>query len=147
MHNKYLYINCFDFPTGAEVLNVEALLTDSPVHKIILYRAFLKDNLIEVFKDPEILQVNLDVTLIGDNGKEEEGKGAGVFRDTSFWSQNFNSLTVGTQEKVPAIRHDYQRAEWEAIARILMCGYIRRDIFPFHCHELSFHYAFLVKKA
>ena len=132
MHNKYLYINCFDFPTGAEVLNVEALLTDCPVHKIILYRAFLKDNLIEVFKDPEILQVNLDVTLIGDNGKEEEGKGAGVFRDTlsSFWSQFFNSLTVGTQEKVPAIRHDYQRAEWEAIARILMYGYIKERYFP-----------------
>ncbi|XP_044182403.1 uncharacterized protein LOC122963139 [Acropora millepora] len=118
--------------TGAEVLNVEALLTDCPVHKIILYRAFLKDNLIEVFKDPEILQVNLDVTLIGDNGKEEEGKGAGVFRDTlsSFWSQFFNSLTVGTQEKVPAIRHDYQRAEWEAIARILMYGYIKERYFP-----------------
>ncbi|XP_044178827.1 uncharacterized protein LOC122960586 [Acropora millepora] len=118
--------------TGGEVLNVEALLTDCPVHKIILYRAFLKDNLIEVFKDPEILQVNLDVTLIGDNGKEEEGKGAGVFRDTlsSFWSQFFNSLTVGTQEKVPAIRHDYQRAEWEAIARILMYGYIKERYFP-----------------
>ncbi|XP_044179577.1 uncharacterized protein LOC122961059 [Acropora millepora] len=118
--------------TGAEVLNVEALLTDCPVHKIILYRAFLKDNLIEVFKDPEILQVNLDVTLIGDNGKEEEGKGAGVFRDTlsSFWSQFFNSLTVGTQEKVPAIRHDYQRAEWEAIARILIYGYIKERYFP-----------------
>lgn len=118
--------------TGAEVLNVEALLTDCTVHKIILCRAFLKDNLIEVFKDPEILQVNLDVTLIGDNGKEEEGKGAGVFRDTlsSFWSQFFNSLTVGTQEKVPAIRHDYQRAEWEAIARILMYGYIKERYFP-----------------
>ncbi|XP_067036240.1 uncharacterized protein [Acropora muricata] len=118
--------------TGAEVLNVEALLTDCPVHKIILYRAFLKDNLIEVFKDPEILQVNFDVTLIGDNGKEEEGKGAGVFRDTlsSFWSQSFNSLTVGTQEKVPAIRHDYQRAKWEAIARILMYGYIKERYFP-----------------
>lgn len=122
-----------DFPTGAEVsVNVEALLTDCPVHNVILYRAFLKDNLIETFKYPEILQVNLDVTLIGDNGKEEEGKGAGVFRDTlsTFWNQFFNSLTVGTQEKVPAIRHDYQRAEWEAIARILMYGYIKERYFP-----------------
>ena len=105
----YILIILIDFFTGAEVLNVGAFLTDCPVHSIILYRAFLKDNLIEVFTDPEILQVNLDVTLIGDNGKEEEGKGAGVFRDSlsTFWSQFCNSLTVGTQENVPAIRHDY----------------------------------------
>ena len=41
-----------------------------------------------------------------------------------------NSLTVGAQEKVPAIRHDYQRAEWQAIARILMYGYIKERYFP-----------------
>lgn len=84
----FVLIVLIDFPTGAEVLNVGALLADCPVHNIILYWAFLKDNLIEAFKDPEKLQVNLVVTLIGDNGKEEEGKGAGVFRDTlsTFWS-------------------------------------------------------------
>ena len=82
-----------------------------------MYRAFLKDNLIEIFKDPEMVHVNLDVTFIGNNGREEEGKGAGVFREalSTFWNQFCNSLAVGTQEKVPAIRHDYQRAEWEAI--------------------------------
>lgn len=112
--------------------NVGALLATCPVHNIILYMAFLKDNLIEIFKDLKILHVNLDVTLIGDNGKEEEGKGASVFRDalSTFWSQFFNSLTVGTQEKVPAIRHDYDRAEWEAIVRILMYGYMKERYFP-----------------
>ena len=36
-------------------MNVEAaLLRDFPADNIILYRAFLKDDLIEVFKDPEI---------------------------------------------------------------------------------------------
>ena len=108
-----------DFLIGADAVNVEALLTKGPVQKIIL-----KDNLIETFKDPTILHVNLDVTFIGSNGREEERKGAGVLRDalSTFWNQFFNSLTVGAQEKVPAIRHDYQRAEWQAIARILMYG-------------------------
>ena len=41
-----------------------------------------------------------------------------------------NSLTVGAQEKVPAIRHDYQSAEWQAIARILIYGYIKETYFP-----------------
>ena len=103
------------------------------------YRAFLKDNLIEIFKDPEMVHVNLDVNFIDNNGREEEGKGAGVFREaiSTFWNQFFNLLAVGTQEKVPAIRHDYQRAEWEAIGRILMYGYIKERYFPFHCHGLS----------
>lgn len=121
-----------DFLIGADAVDVEALLTEGPVQKIILYRALLKDNLIETFKDPTILHVNLDVTFIGSNGREEEGKGAGVLRDalSTFWNQFFNSLTVGAQEKVPAIRHDYQRAEWQAIARILMYGYIKERYFP-----------------
>ena len=121
-----------EFLIGADAVDVEALLTEGPVQKIILYRALLKDNLIETFKDPTILHVNLDVTFIGSNGREEEGKGAGVLRDalSTFWNQFFNSLTVGAQEKVPAIRHDYQRAEWQAIARILMYGYIKERYFP-----------------
>ena len=60
-------------------MNVEAvLLRDFPADNIILYRAFLKDDLIEVFKDPEILQVSLHASLIGNSGNEEKGKGAGV---------------------------------------------------------------------
>ena len=70
------------------------------------------------------------VKLIGNNGKEEEGKGIGVLQDVlTFWHQFFNSLTIGVQEKVPAIRHDYQKPEWEAIARIPMYGYAK-EYFP-----------------
>ena len=77
-----------DFLIGADAVDVEALLTEGPVQKIILYRALLKDNLIETFKDTTILHVNLDVTFIGSNGKEEEGKGAGVLCDvlSTFWN-------------------------------------------------------------
>lgn len=73
-------------------------------------RAFVKEDLIEIFKDPEMFHVNLDVTFIGNNSREEEEKGAGVLRETTFWNQFFNFLTVGTQEKVPATRHDYQKS-------------------------------------
>lgn len=107
-------------------------LTDCPTQTISLHRAVLKDSMIEAFKNPEILRVNLAVTFISNSGKEEEGKGAGVFRDalSTFWNQFFNSLSVGGQEKVPALRHDYQRGEWEAIARILVYGYMKEKYFP-----------------
>ena len=120
------------FWSVSAVTDAVVALTDCPTQSIILHRAVLKDSMIQAFKDSEILHVNLDVTLISNSGKEEEGKGAGVFRDTLsiFWNQFFNSLTVGAQEKFPAIRHDYQRVEWEAIARILVYGYMKVRYFP-----------------
>ena len=137
-----LFLDYFHyFSTGAEAsIIIAAPSVDSPIQKIIVYRGFVKDNLIEIFKDPEMLHVNLDLTFIGNNDREEEGKGAGVLREglSTFWNQFFNSLAVGTQEKVPAIRHDYQRVEWEAIGRILMYGYLRERYFP-----LSLSRAFL----
>lgn len=48
---------------------------------VVIHRAIIKEDLIRVFKDPDVVHYNIDVTLIGNNGKEEEGKGVGVFRD------------------------------------------------------------------
>lgn len=97
--------------------------------------------MIATFKEQGIFHMNLDVTFIGYNGKMEEGKGEGVFRDalSTFWNQFFNSLAVGAQEKIPSIRHDCQKEEWEAIARILVYGYIRNRYFP-----LSLSLGFLI---
>lgn len=108
--------------------------THLPVKNVLVHRVMIKSDMIRVFKDPDILSCNVDVKFIGDNGAEEAGSGVGVLRDalTSFWAQCFNSLSVGAQEKVPAIRHDFQRSEWEAIARILVYGYVREGYFPLH---------------
>lgn len=126
--------------TNASTVDVLLDVKECPVHSVILHRALLKENMIETFKQPDILQMNLDVAFIGNDGSVEEGRGDGVFRDalTTFWNQFFNSLTVGGQEKVPAIRHDYQKGEWESIARILVYGYVREGYYP-----LSLSRAFL----
>lgn len=136
------------FWSVSAVTNAVLDLTDCPTQTISLHRAVLKDSMIEAFKNPEILRVNLAVTFISNSGKEEEGKGAGVFRDalSTFWNQFFNSLSVGAQEKVPAIRHDYQRGEWEAIARILVYGYREEKYFPSLYHEVLLHCACSVKR-
>ena len=52
-----------------------------PMKPVVIHRAIIKEDLIRVFKDPDVVHYNIDVTLIGNNGKEEEGKGVGVFRD------------------------------------------------------------------
>ena len=49
---------------------------------------------------------------------------------TSFWQECFSSLTVDASEKVPNVRHDYQKGEWEAIGRIIVYGYSFAKHFP-----------------
>ena len=46
------------------------------------------------------------------------------------------SLTVGRREKTPFIRHDMQKQEWQAVARILVFGYKRHGYFPLNLSSL-----------
>ena len=68
----------------------------------------------------------------------EEGRGKGVLLDilTEFWQDFFTSLTVGSGEKIPFIRHGLQKPEWETIARILVYGYKTVKYFPFKLSHL-----------
>ena len=121
--------------------NVPSNIRECPTYSVVWRRALLKDDVISIFKEPGILHKNIDATFIGYNGREEAGQGDGVFRDaiTAFWNQFFNSLAVGAQEKIPAIRHDYKKVEWEAIARILVYGFFKDRYFP-----LSLSVGFLI---
>lgn len=52
---------------------VQSLLT--------LHRSLLKDELINAFKDPVILQYEIDINVIAHSGNIEEGKGLGMIKD------------------------------------------------------------------
>ena len=99
---------------------------------IVLHRNLIRNEVVEIFQDPGILNSFLHVTMIGNDGNPEKGSGRGVVLEmlTHFWQHIFDSLTVGTQEKVPSIRHDFQKAQWQAIARVLVYGYVREKYFP-----------------
>ena len=102
-------------------------------HKnIIVHRELIRDEIVEIFQDPDILKYILHVTIIGNDGNPEKGEGRGVTLDmlTNFWQHVFDSLTVGTQEKIPSIRHDFQKNHWQAIARVLVYGFSREKYFP-----------------
>ena len=111
-------------------IDVRSNIKECPILSAVWHRTILKDDMIATFKEEGILHKNIDVTLIGYNGKVEKGKGDGVFRDAlaTFWNQFFSSLAVGAQEKIPAIRHDYQKDGWAAIARILVYGYVTEEV-------------------
>ncbi len=70
--------------------------------------------------------------VLDERGRYEKGEGKGVVRDiiTNFWQDCFTSLMVGSSEKIPFIRHDLQKKEWEAVARVLVYGYQNLSYFP-----------------
>lgn len=57
----------------------------------------------------------------------------GVFRDalSAFWQELYDSSTVGEEERVPCLRHDFKQAEWEAVGRIIVKGFLQLGYFPF----------------
>ena len=70
-----------------------------------VHRTHSRDELIELFSDPEILQQTIEWRLIDDHSREEEGVIAGVERDifSTIWQTAFCSYTLGDVEKVPCI--------------------------------------------
>ncbi len=79
-----------------------------------------------------MLKSNLNVRVIGSNSALEKGEGRGVIREilTLFWQFFFASLAVGAKEKVPSIRHDFPKNNWEAVARVLIYGHTSTQYFP-----------------
>ena len=106
--------------------------TASQSRIIKVHRGNIRKDLIEIFQDPLIMKCHLIVEMLDERGMAEKGRGSGVFKDalSLFWKDVYDSLMLGEGERVPFIRHDYQRNEWEAIARILLKGYQEYQYFP-----------------
>lgn len=105
---------------------------------VTVHRCTVRKDIIEIFSDKNILNFSLDVVVIDARGQPEEGKGRGVMLDvlTNFWQECFTALTVGSKEKTPYIRHDLQKKEWEAVARVLVYGYKKLKYFPLKLSHL-----------
>ena len=92
------------------------------IRNVQLNRLQLKKQLIELYADENMLQYHLNVRLIDACGMKEEGSGVGVSKEiySNFFIELFASCTVGRVDKVPCVRHDMTKIEWDAVARILI---------------------------
>ena len=99
---------------------------------ISIHRSTLLKDMITAFSDPKILEFTIFFEVIDARGVPEVGEGRGVSREiiTEFWHLFYQSLSVGTSAKVPTIRHEYQKSEWKAVARILLYGYCMERVYP-----------------
>lgn len=78
-----------------------------------------------IFSDPCILNKVIHAIVKDYRGQEEKGRGKGVTLDilTHFWHEAYNDYTAGSTDKVPIIRHDLQKDQWQSIARVIIYGY------------------------
>ena len=107
-----------------------------PMKIIRVHRSLIREDMIEIFLDPSILKFNLNAIIINQHGHEEAGQGNGVLREvfSLFWKDCYESHMLGESERVPYIRHDFDRKKWEAVGRILVKGYTECQYFP---HKIS----------
>lgn len=103
-----------------------------PVREIAVNRSNVLKDMIKEFLAEDILQHNVEIVFIDDHGEIEKGRGSGVLREalSIFWREYFMSLSIGAEAKVPSIRHDYQKAEWESVAKVLVIGFTQANYFP-----------------
>ena len=109
------------------------IAVDDPDPLIIkVHRTMIRSDLIKIFSDDSIMSKPLVGIIIDAKGEEENGRGTGVMREifTLFWSEFADSSLIGEEERVPFIRHDYNRETWQAVGRILVKGFIDYSYFP-----------------
>lgn len=105
---------------------------DLPERILTVHRSCIRTELIEHFKDPSVMNCNIDFKVIDEKGEFEKGVGVGVICEvyTLFWNEFSISMTLGERERVPFVRHDYFVQEWEAVGRILVKGFVSVSYFP-----------------
>ncbi len=105
---------------------------------IRLHRANLKKELITLFEDKDIVNKFLEVKMINEHGNDEKGEGCGVVRDafSLFWNDAYLSLMLGEEERVPCIRHDMGKQQWQAVARIFLKGFFQTGYFPIQISQV-----------
>jgi len=110
-----LFVIIADISLDEEVL----VSRDARIHRINL-----KEELLTLFKNEDILKYNLRFIVIDPRGVEENGVGDGVARDVicSFFIDFVMSNTIGCLEVIPAIRHTMLLEDWKAVARIILYG-------------------------
>ena len=124
---------CFNSDTELpQAFPVVDLTVPPCVCEITIQRSNVLKSMISEFSATDILQCNVMFVFMGDQGIPEMGRGAGVTREvlSLFWREFSVALAIGASEKVPSIRHDYQKSEWLSVARIIAFGFKEENYFP-----------------
>ncbi|CAL9690847.1 unnamed protein product [Knipowitschia caucasica] len=100
---------------------------------VAVHRGQVLKELIQVFADEDVINKDIRFKVILPDGKLEKAfDDGGVLRDvlSEFWNDFYEQCTMGTDFKVPFIRHDFRNKEWESVGRILAFGWKKEKYLP-----------------
>ncbi|KAL4234840.1 hypothetical protein ACF0H5_006481 [Mactra antiquata] len=98
-----------------------------------LHRGHVLNEMVNSFKAIDLNNDTVGFQMIMPNGKIEIAEdGGGVTRDslTEFWDEFYEQCTLGTSQKVPFLRHNFDEEEWRAVAKIICFGWSSQRYFP-----------------
>lgn len=128
-------------------LTTDLDLSDMIIPVVRVHRGHVFEDFLDYFKNFQpSYNTFFRVKMISANGSEENGVDAGgIFRDalSEFWETFYNTLTVGTIYRVPAIRHDFGEMDWKAVALILGHGWKKERYFPIKIAPIVFEFCVL----
>ena len=119
-------------PDGASVQAPHSVPLIQDVREIAVHRNNVLKDMIKEFEEADILNYRLEFVFIDCRGEVEKGRGSGVMREalSIFWREFYSSLSTGAAEKVPCLRHDYQKPQWQSVARVVVAGFRQEKYFP-----------------
>ena len=99
-----------------------------------------------IFIYPFAVQDEIIYTTIDSQGNFESGVGSVVSHDvySLFWTEKSDSYLIGTDQRVPFVRHDLYIPEWKAIGRILIKGYLKFGHCPIVLSYCFVYYCIIV---
>nr|XP_033958257.1 uncharacterized protein LOC117460791 [Pseudochaenichthys georgianus] len=100
---------------------------------IVLHRGQILRELILVFSEENIMENDFHFQVILPDGKLEKAvDDGGVMRDilSEFWNDFYEQCTMGNGFKVPYLRHDFGKQEWESVGRIITFGWQKEKYLP-----------------
>lgn len=100
---------------------------------IVVHRGQIMKELLQVFCDASVKERIICFKVMLPDGKFENAvDDGGVLRDvlSEFWSDFYEQCTVGNCFKVPFLRHDFGKQEWESVGRIITFGWQEQKYLP-----------------
>jgi len=100
--------------------------------QVKIRRSLLLQDMIKAFSGG-IPTTPVCICFIDKSGEPEMAvDSGGVLRDAlaGFWTLFFDSCTLGEDERVPQLQHDFQQSEWKAVGTILYVGIKQLGYFP-----------------
>ncbi|KAK0154135.1 hypothetical protein N1851_003759 [Merluccius polli] len=84
-------------------------------------------DLVAVFMDSSIMNMTLKMDFVNERAVDDAGVSREVY--TAFWEQ-FLEQCEGETERVPRLRPDFSEAEWQAVGRIWVKGFVDHGVMP-----------------